>query len=414
MAIISETLKPSSAEARRSAFFLALVAIDVLAGLADAVSQPYMILYLVDHLGFTPLELTAALTVRAVSSIVIGTAFGRWIDRRPGVAPLAIALGGAALGYGALAFTTSFWAVLLISGGPVAFGAAAFPQSMALVKSNFARSNPSTANRALGVVRAAWSLAWAIGPAVGAAAVAIIGFRGILLLSAGCAASALVTLVAVGAKPEPHMTAVAHRHEEASSGGSTIALAFSAITLFHTAMFLGAIPLAIFMTGPLGGAESDVGYAFSLCAALEIVVMGALIWRPLKRGQRGAILLGFAAFVAYFVALSLARSVDFVLLAQVLRAVAIGIISYQGISFLHALLPHHPGAASALFANAGQIGSVVASLSVGLLADVFGYSSIFAVCAALSGFGFVLTFIVRPEPVDAISQGAPDGAPRTR
>ena len=62
-----------------------------------------------------------------------------------------------------------------------------------------------------------------------------------------------------------------------ASGGATIAIAFAALALFHSAMFLGSIPLAIVITGGLGGAQSDVGWAFSLCAGLEIVVMGALI-----------------------------------------------------------------------------------------------------------------------------------------
>ena len=160
-------------------------------------------------------------------------------------------------------------------------------------------------------------------------------------------------------------------------------------------MFLGSIPLAIVITGDLGGAQSDVGWAFSLCAGLEIVVMGALIWRPVKQHERAAIMVGFAAFVAYFVVMAFAQSVASVMWAQILRAIAIGIVSYLGIGFLHSLLPHRPGVAAALFSNAGQVGSVAAALSVGLLANAFGYSSIFAACAVLCAVGFFLVWIVR-------------------
>ena len=127
-------------------------------------------------------------------------------------------------------------------------------------------------------------------------------------------------------------------------------------------MFLGSIPLAIVLTTSLGGVKSDVGLAYSLCAALEIVVMGALIWRPLKRAERPAIVAGFAVFVAYFVALALAQSVGAVLWAQILRAIGIALVTYLGISFLHSLMPHRAGAAAALFSNAGQLGSVFAAL----------------------------------------------------
>ena len=139
-------------------------------------------------------------------------------------------------------------------------------------------------------------------------------------------------------------------------------------------MFLGSIPLPIVLTTSLGGTESDVGITMSLCAALEIVIMGALIWKPLQRGERVAIVAGFATFIVYFVALTLVRSVGGVFWAQIPRAIGIAFVTYLGISFLHSLMPHRAGAAAALFSNAGQVGSVLAALSVGGLAKAFGYA----------------------------------------
>jgi SET family sugar efflux transporter-like MFS transporter len=131
---------------------------------------------------------------------------------------------------------------------------------------------------------------------------------------------------------------------------------------------------------------------------LEIIIMGALIWRPLQRGERAAIVIGFAAFVAYFVALALAHSVAAVFWAQILRAIGIGLVSYLGIGYLQTLMPHRAGAAAALFSNSGQLGSVLAALSVGGLAQAFGYGSIFIVCAVLSAAGLVLTWLTPPRP----------------
>ena len=125
--------------------------------------------------------------------------------------------------------------------------------------------------------------------------------------------------------------------------------------------------------------------------------MGALIWRPLKRGERPAIVVGFAAFAAYFVALALARSVSAVLWAQILRAIGIGLVSYLGISFLQSLMPHRAGAAAALFSNAGQVGSVTAALGAGALAQEFGWTSVFVACAVLNVAGLVLVRLVEAE-----------------
>jgi MFS transporter, SET family, sugar efflux transporter len=386
-----------STDADRSSFFIALVIADVLAGLADAISGPYVVLFLVDQARLGPLALSAILSVRALSGIAFGTAFGAWIDRRTTLAPLLLALAGSAVGYTLLGFTTNFALLLVIAALPIAIGAAAFSQSIALVKRQFGQASLHTANRAIGVMRASWSLAWAIGPAVGALIVGMIGFRGAFLASAASAVIALMTLLLVRARPLPADATHANRRKPAN-GGPAIALAFASLALFHTAMFLGSIPLPIVLITSLGGAKSDIGVAMSLCAALEIIVMGALIWRPFQRGERAAIVVGFAAFVAYFVALALTRSVAAVFWAQILRAIGIGLVSYLEISYLQSLMPHRAGAAAAMFSNSGQVGSVLAALSVGGLAQAFGYASIFIVCAVLSAAGLVLVCLIPTGP----------------
>ena len=383
--------------AERSSFFVALVVVDVLAGLADAMSGPYIVLFLVDQARLSPLLLSVILTARALAGIAFATGLGGWVDRKTSVAPLLLALAGSAIGYASLGFTTNFALLLVIAAFPVAIGAAAFSQSVALVRRRFEHASFHTASRALGVLRASWSLAWAIGPALGAVAVAAFGFRGVFFMSAGSALVALATLALVRAEPVSGDAGHGIRPKP-ENGGPAIALAFTGLALFHTAMFLGSIPLAIVMTTSLGGANSDVGWAYSLCAALEIVVMGAIIWRPLRRAERPAIVVGFAVFVAYFIALALARSIAAVLWAQILRAIGIGLVTYLGISFLHSFMPHRAGAAAALFSNAGQLGSVFAALSVGLLAQAFGYQSVFVACAILTAAGLVTVCLAPAAP----------------
>ena len=383
--------------ADRSSFFVALVVVDVLAGLADAMSGPYIVLFLVDQARLSPLLLSVILTARALAGIAFATGLGGWVDRKTSVAPLLLALAGSAIGYASLGFTTNFALLLVIAAFPVAIGAAAFSQSVALVRRRFEHASFHTASRALGVLRASWSLAWAIGPALGAVAVAAFGFRGVFFMSAGSALVALATLALVRAEPVSGDAGHGIRPKP-ENGGPAIALAFTGLALFHTAMFLGSIPLAIVMTTSLGGANSDVGWAYSLCAALEIVVMGAIIWRPLRRAERPAIVVGFAVFVAYFIALALARSIAAVLWAQILRAIGIGLVTYLGISFLHSFMPHRAGAAAALFSNAGQLGSVFAALSVGLLAQAFGYQFVFVACAILTAAGLVTVCLAPAAP----------------
>src|ERR1700722_20242670 len=71
--------------ADRSSFFIALVVVDVLAGLADAMSGPYLVLFLVAQGRLSPLLLSAVLTARAVAGIAFATGLGGWEDRKPGI-----------------------------------------------------------------------------------------------------------------------------------------------------------------------------------------------------------------------------------------------------------------------------------------------------------------------------------------
>ena len=141
-------------DADRSSFFIALVVVDIFVGLADAISGPYIVLFLVDKAGLGPLGLSAILTARALSAIAFSTAFGAWVDKRTTLAPLLLALAGSSVGYALLGFTTNFVVLLVIAAVPIAIGAAAFSQSIALVKRWFHRSSPHTVNRAIGVMRA--------------------------------------------------------------------------------------------------------------------------------------------------------------------------------------------------------------------------------------------------------------------
>ena len=232
---------------------------------------------------------------------------------------------------------------------------------------------------------------------LGAVIVGAAGFRGAFLASGASGLAALTALAFVRSKALSREAFQTARPAEVG-GGLTIGLAFAALALFYTAMFLSQFAFPIVLTTSLGGATSDVGIAMSLCAAIEIVVMGAIIWRPVKRGERMVIVVGFAAFVVYCLTLALAGSVGAVFWAQVPRAVAIGLVTYLGISFLHSFMPHRAGAAAALFSNAGQLGSVLAALSVGGLAKAFGYPSIFVFCAVLSAVGLALVSLTPAAP----------------
>ena len=373
----------------RTPCFLPLVSAILFVGLGNAVGGSYLILFVVDKARLSPLPLGLFLTVYSVSGLVISTFCGSWFDRRPSPIPLLLALVMTISGYTLLSVTTNFYFLLLIAGLPLGTSLAVFPQLFALAKGHLDRVGTDTAERGTAMMRATWSIAWAVGPALGAILISLFDFRGVFLAAALCVVAATV-IVASGRLHA--FRPAANTSFELNSNSRTIRVvgfATSSLTFFHMAMFMGSIALPVVATHELGGTKADVGLIFSLCAFLEVPVMLAFVLRPSAAGTRSWISAGFLAFLLYFLTITWSPSVSILLAAQVLRAVAIGLISYQGISYMQALMPNQAGSAATLFSNTANLGFLFASLSAGGWAQAFGYRSMFLVCAFLSVLGFV-------------------------
>ncbi len=369
--------------------FLPLVSAILFVGLGNAVGGSYLTLFVVDKAHLSALSLGAFLTVYSLSGMIVSTSFGRWFDRTPSSIPLLLALAMTVSGYTLLSVTTNFYLLLLIAGVPLGTSLAVFPQLFALAKGHLDRVGTDTAERGMAMMRATWSIAWAVGPALGAIVISLFDFRGVFLTAAICVVAA--TVIVASARVIALLPAAETSLKLKSSRGTIREAGFAAssLTFFHMAMFMGSIALPVVATHDLGGTKADVGLIFSVCAFLEVPVMFAFVLRPSAAGNRSWISAGFLAFMLYFLIITWSPSMSALLAAQVLRALGIGLISYQGISYMQALLPNKAGAAATLFSNTANLGFLLASLTTGEWAQAFGYRSMFLVCAFLSVLGFV-------------------------
>jgi SET family sugar efflux transporter-like MFS transporter len=369
--------------------FLPLISAILFIGLGNAVGGSYLTLYVVDKAHLSPLLLGIFLTVYSLSGMIISTSFGRWFDRKPSPIPLLLALVMTVSGYTLLSFTTNFYHLLLIAAVPLGTSLAVFPQLFALAKGHLDRAGADTAESGTAMMRATWSIAWAVGPALGAIVISLFDFCGVFLTAAMCVVAATIIVASARVNALRSEAKASLELRSSSSAIREAGFAASSLTFFHMAMFMGSIALPIVATHELGGTKADVGLMFSVCAFLEVPVMFAFVLRPSATGNRSWIATGFLAFVLYFLTVTWSPSVSVLLAAQLLRAVGIGLISYQGISYMQALMPNQAGSAATLFSNTANLGFLCSSLTVGGLAQAFGYRSMFLVCALLSVLGFV-------------------------
>ncbi|MFY8032348.1 MAG: MFS transporter [Devosia sp.] len=382
------SIRSSLALFRVPSFAPVLLAI-LLASLAEAVAGSYMALLAVAKIGMSPLELSAFLTLSAVSGIVVTTVFGQRHDRNPVMWPLLVALVAKAVGYGLCAVLTETWMLLLNAFFLFGLSSASFALLFAIAKGYLDRVGGAAVQRGMAALRLTSSLAWAIGPALGAGLVAVWSFEGVF------AGAAVLAVLALGLVIFGRIEAVPADLGERAKITLDVVLAAApaviAMTAFHLVMFMGSNAMSIVVIEELGTA-TDVGLLFSLCAALEVLVMAVFVVRPVEGDTRWLLLLGFALFALYFVMPIIWPTLASLYWGQIPRAIAIGIISVLGMAYIQGLLPGRAGIASALFGNTMSAGFLLSGLGTGLLAEGFGYWSLFIVCAVVSLVGGAVLF----------------------
>jgi SET family sugar efflux transporter-like MFS transporter len=391
------SLSSSLALFKLPSFTPALLAI-LCSVLAEAVGFSYMALLAVEKIGMSPLELSAFLTLSAISGIAVTTVFGHLHDRRPVLWPLFVSLGAKVVAFGLCAVLTQSW--MLIGVAVALFGpsSASFALMFAMAKGYLDRVGGETVSRGMASLRVASSLSWAIGPALGAALVAGWSFTGVYVGAALLSALALVVVFACRIKVVPAATEA--RQKITAGVVLAAAPAVIAMTAFHTSMFMGSNAMSIVVARELGS-EADVGLLFSLCAALEVVVIGLFVIRPMRRASIGLLALGFLLFAGYFIMAIVWPTLLSLYLGQILRAAGIGILSVVGMAYVQELLPGRAGVASALFGNAMSAGGLLSGLGTGLFAEAFGYWSIFSVCTGLCLVGAAVLFVPAGRRIEA-------------
>jgi SET family sugar efflux transporter-like MFS transporter len=367
----------------------ALVSAILLFGFADSMVNSYIVLFGADVAGLSPLQLGVWTSAYALGGITISWALGRLFDRRPARAyAIGVILLGSA-GYLVLPRVSGFPLLLVMAATVFGAVSAAFPQLFALGRAVLGEG-PSTP-----FLRAAWSMAWAVGPLAGALVLSRGGYTWLMWTAS---AVYLVAALAVLAIPRPGPVPAT---AAGTTAGATPVLLTVSVTLFFTAMFAGGIALALFVTRGLHQPSASMGILFSVCAAVEVVATLSLAALPARISQRTLILTGFGSFAAYHLLTVAATGMPLLIAGQVLRGVAIAIVATAGIRYFQDYLAPATGRATTLFANASTTGLLISGILSGAAVENFGYRTTLILCgvaAAAGGIAFAVGSLGAPDP----------------
>ncbi|TDE86680.1 sugar efflux transporter [Deinococcus sp. S9] len=380
----------------------------LLLGFALSLASPYMALFGVNRAHMTPLQLGIFLSVNAISSVLISTRLARWSDRLPDRKPLVlVTLGAAALGYGLLSVLRGYPALLITGAVLLGTGAAAFPQLFSFARAQFAGTGGSLPDRAVTLLRSVFSLAWVVGPGLGAWALAALDFRGLFLLAAS--GFALAGLLVWWVPPAAASLVPTPPHPQVGEGHPQRPLAWVAFAfvLYGMSMSMGMTMFPLLITKVLHGTDAQVGFLVGLCALLEIPVMLAfVVVRRLPATER-LVKYALALFVLHFALLYLAAGMPLLTLTQGVRAVVIAVMAGLGMAYFQELMPGRLAAATTLFANTTNIGAMLAGIVSGACAQLFGYRAVFLLCGLLTlGAWLVMAVVTRRRPANRTKEAA--------
>ncbi len=363
--------------------FVRLGSASLVLGLAHSLALPYLSLFALTEAHLSPRQLGAYLLVSAISNVPVTAWLGRLSDRGFGrKRAVVLSLACAIVGYAALSQLRSFWALLLNTVLLLALGRAAFAQMFALARARFESTGVPDLTLAINTMRMFLSVAWVLGPALGAVLVAQIHFQGLYLV---IAALHLLILVMVWPVDAPAAPAIAR-------GGGTavlryvarpaIAATVVAFGLLFMCASLNMIVFPLYVVETLGGTAGDVGGLLGLCAGLEIPLMVGSALAAGRLGKRRLIVASAFLYGAYFFWVAAVRRPWPLYPAQLVNATVVSIVMGLGMSYFQDQLPGEPGVSTALYANAMTLGSVLSGLLFAALAGPFGHRGVLVVGAA--------------------------------
>jgi SET family sugar efflux transporter-like MFS transporter len=346
--------------------------------------------------------------VNAIGAISLSTLIARWSDSRYSRRTLLFA-GSAAGALGNFGYGNVHDPLWLAVIGSTFLGIASinFAQLFAHVRDELARPEYEGANvpLAMGALRACYALAWTVGPIAGAAIMGRFGYRGIFV-SASLLLLVFAGFVFLFVAHRPHAIMAQAERPKLSWGldRPVVVVHGLAFALMFAALTLNTMNLPLLLTEQLGGAEKQVGAAFAISPAFEMLFMLGFGHLAAGGHQHGVIRFGLLAAVGYFLALRLVSAPFHVYPLQILNAAAVAVTTSVAIPFFQDLLPRQAGVATSLYSNALKVGGLIGFLTFGALASRVGNAGLLFVCAGLSASSLLIIVLARPR---SIAQKAP-------
>jgi MFS transporter, SET family, sugar efflux transporter len=368
--------------------FMGLLAATCALGMAFSFVVPFLSMWGMEFVGMPPFMFGVFMTVTSLSAIMLSTTLARWSDTHVSRKVMLILGGsGGVLGYCGYAFIRDPWVLIGVGSTMLALASMCFSQLFAHVREEFGETGNEGADPRfrMSIVRVCFSVAWTVGPAIGAEMMRRFGFRGVFLGAASLYGFFLWGILRfVPLQPRSHAArAAAHQPVWRVVTRRDITACFGAFLLFFAAHAMNMMNLPLMTTKVLGGAPRDLGIIFGVGPVVEIPLMLWFGHLAARGHQVSLIRIGAASSVIYFLGLSFVQTPWQIYPMQILSGVSFAIMTNVAIVFFQDLIPGQPGLATTVFANASQVGNLLGYFCFGALVERVGHRGVFGMCGIL-------------------------------
>lgn len=357
-------------------------------GLVSALILPTFSLFLQDEISARPMLIGLPFGGMAIASIFYNFVIGSWsdkvADRRPLISSLCV-LG--AISCLVFAYFRHYWLVASVAIFVFSLAMVSFSQMLAY-SLDYANKDVPKEKIPLfnAIVRSQIAIAWVAGPPLGFFLAVQIGFFNTYLIAGFLyiliAIASFVFLPLLSTKKllsELPIHDDTDKSSPALSRESKFALGFAVVgfSLLFGVNNTYLISLPLYLKNDLRIAAEWIGPVMGLAAGLEIPFMLLAGYFASRISILYLIYLAAVSALCLYFGVFMSTKLWHIFALQIFNAIFIGLLAGLGVSVIQQLLPDRSGAASSLYTNTTHIGNLMSSILVGLIADYFGYRTVF-------------------------------------
>ncbi|MEH0688955.1 sugar efflux transporter [Vibrio cholerae] len=350
-------------------------------GLCGAFFYPLSSLFIVQELGASPLMLSLYMVVAVSSSVWVSSAIAKRSDshwNRKTI--LVVSLCSYLITVASFTVIRDYWLAVAVVTLFGSVSGASFGQLFALGR-EYGDRHVDNSTRFVATMRAGLAIAWVFGPPAAFMLKAQFGF------SASFAVSAVIVALGIWVVVKQIPSNVVTQEERSASRvnkplGKRVLLYCVIVVCAFSANNLYIISIPLYLSQELVVDASWLGLLFGAAAAFEIPVMLAASRMADKLGTTRVMTTAVVSGALFYLVMLVETQFSVMLLAQLLNGFFIGICATLGMVALQDMMKDRLGTASTLFSNMLNISTLVSSLAVGVVAELYNYYSALYLCLA--------------------------------